>query len=44
MPTPRGRQRPLRLEVFGRHDDGDLLDDAVGQQLAGDAQGKGCLT
>ena len=33
----RGRQRPLRLEVFGRHHDGDLLDGAVGQQLAGDA-------
>ena len=30
----------LRLEVFGRHDDGDPLDGAVGQQLAGDAKGK----
>jgi hypothetical protein len=29
--------------VFGRHDDGDPLDGAVGQQLSGDAQGKRCL-
>ena len=41
---PRGGLRPLGLEVFGRHDDGDLLDDAIGQQLAGDTQGKRCLT
>ena len=40
---PRGGQRPLRLEVFGRHDDGDPLHGAVGQQLPGNAQGKRCL-
>ena len=39
-----GRQGPLRLEVFGRHDDGDPLDGTVGQQLSGDAQGKRRLT
>ena len=26
----RGRQRPLRLEMFGGHHDGDLLDGVVG--------------
>jgi hypothetical protein len=30
--------------MFGRHDEGDPLDGAVGQQLTGDAQGKRRLT
>ena len=37
-------QRPLRLEMFRGHDDGNLLDDAVGQQLGGNTQGKRRLT
>jgi hypothetical protein len=39
-PHPRRGLRPLRLEVLGRHDDGDPLDCAVGKQLSGDPQGK----
>ena len=40
MPTPPRGLRPLHLEMLGWHDDGDVLDGAVGQQLSGDAQGK----
>ena len=40
------RLRPLDLEVFGRHHDGDPLDGAVGQQLARRcaAQTSSCLS
>ena len=43
-PDTRGGKRPLGLEVFGGYDDGDLVDGPVGQELAGDAQGKRRLT
>ena len=37
---PRGRLRPLELEVLGRRDDGDPVDDAAAEQLGGDASAR----
>ena len=36
----RGGRRPLDLEVFGGHHDGDSLHGAVGESLGGDPQGE----
>ena len=42
-PDAGGGIRPLRLEVLGRRDDDDAVDDAAGAQFGGEPQGEGRL-